>query len=801
MSEEGLGFGRKALIEKIVKANWKINHPERKNFTYTELLFVIQEMLDEEGKHYYNKKSAMRGHHIFREFVKLLLYRNLANYDSMVLLTGDKGCLTVDTLIDMPRDLIKYPKGIPIKDLIDKGPIHVYSFNKDTKKIELKKSDGVEFVKRADVYEIETVNGMKIKATDDHPFMLMDGTFKKLKDIKLEDKLQLKNNITQLINKKYIGKINVYDIVNVRDNHNFIANNFVVSNSGKSSCAIMMAREWLSMQGKTFNPKKHIAYNNAEIMTKIDNLSPFEVIICDEAVRFCCLHGDTIIDLPEGKFKIKYLEGRKNFDVVSYNEKTKEREIKKAKSCIKVREDIVYEIKTEDGKKIRATKEHKFLTSNGWKKLEELNNGDDLIGSYLILKIKSITKKEIVPVYDIIDVEDNNNFIANDLVTHNSSEDWNKKESKALKKKLAEVRTKHLLFILCFPLKIQKVDKTYLDAFTNYWCLTGDTKITIKDASGMVRNVPMKKFNHYKNKKILSYNKDIDDFEFKECGKCVKTKKDTEVFEVELENGMKVKATEDHLFLTKDGYKKLKDLIEDDEIIIRDRECNHCGDNFIPKRESMKSCSVRCNKLSRTTPEERSQYLKEYQIKNKDRIKKQKKNKYLENREYILEKAKKYRQENRDRINAWAKKYRQENVELLRERDKKYRDNNYEKQRRLKRNNFNRYMRENPNFKIGITLRNQLRQALKNNSVKKTISVIKLLGCSIQEFKEYISKKFTEGMSWDNHGEWHLDHIRPIASFDNLEDIKQQEKCFHYTNFQPLWASENIRKGAKYDSD
>lgn len=84
-------------------------------------------------------------------------------------------------------------------------------------------------------------------------------------------------------------------------------------------------------------------------------------------------------------------------------------------------------------------------------------------------KIKSITKKEIVPVYDIIEVEDNNNFIANGLVTHNSSEDWNKKESKALKKKLAEVRTKHLLFILCFPLKIQKVDKTYLDAFTNYW--------------------------------------------------------------------------------------------------------------------------------------------------------------------------------------------------------------------------------------------------------------------------------------------------------------------------------------------
>jgi len=86
-----------------------------------------------------------------------------------------------------------------------------------------------------------------------------------------------------------------------------------------------------------------------------------------------------------------------------------------------------------------------------------------------ILKIKSIKKIGIKPVYDIINVKNNNNYIGNSLLLHNSSADWAKKENKQLKKKLAQVRTKHLFFILCFPLKVEKVEKTYLESFVNYW--------------------------------------------------------------------------------------------------------------------------------------------------------------------------------------------------------------------------------------------------------------------------------------------------------------------------------------------
>ena len=82
-------------------------------------------------------------------------------------------------------------------------------------------------------------------------------------------------------------------------------------------------------------------------------------------------------------------------------------------------------------------------------------------------------------------------------------------------------------------------------------------------------------------------------------------------------------------------------------------------------------------------------------------------------------------------------------------------------------------------------------------SKKKITSTKDLLGCSIDDFKRHIEKKFSKGMNWENHGEWHLDHIKPISKF-NLEDKIEREKCFHYSNLQPLWAKKNLTKSNKY---
>jgi hypothetical protein len=99
-----------------------------------------------------------------------------------------------------------------------------------------------------------------------------------------------------------------------------------------------------------------------------------------------------------------------------------------------------------------------------------------------------------------------------------------------------------------------------------------------------------------------------------------------------------------------------------------------------------------------------------------------------------------------------------------------------------------------PHNRIAQTLRCRIRLAIKGKVKPK--STESLLGCTFEEAKLYIEKLFKSGMSWDNYGEWHIDHIIPCASFD-LTKIDEQNKCFHYTNLQPLWKLENISKGAK----
>ncbi|MBC8306033.1 MAG: hypothetical protein H8E55_61010 [Pelagibacterales bacterium] len=100
--------------------------------------------------------------------------------------------------------------------------------------------------------------------------------------------------------------------------------------------------------------------------------------------------------------------------------------------------------------------------------------------------------------------------------------------------------------------------------------------------------------------------------------------------------------------------------------------------------------------------------------------------------------------------------------------------------------------KKDPAFKILTILRGRIRQALKGYN--KSNLTVKLLGCRIEEFWIHLEKKFTKDMTRENHGEWHVDHIIPCASFD-LSKPEEQAKCFHYTNLQPLWAMDNLKKG------
>ena len=105
-------------------------------------------------------------------------------------------------------------------------------------------------------------------------------------------------------------------------------------------------------------------------------------------------------------------------------------------------------------------------------------------------------------------------------------------------------------------------------------------------------------------------------------------------------------------------------------------------------------------------------------------------------------------------------------------------------------------------FKIINNMRTRLRIFMKSKNIKKNNKTIVILGAGPEMIKEHIEKQFKDGMSWENYGYygWHIDHIRPISSFD-LSDPAQVKECFHYSNLQPLWAIDNLKKSDSWESD
>jgi hypothetical protein len=101
-------------------------------------------------------------------------------------------------------------------------------------------------------------------------------------------------------------------------------------------------------------------------------------------------------------------------------------------------------------------------------------------------------------------------------------------------------------------------------------------------------------------------------------------------------------------------------------------------------------------------------------------------------------------------------------------------------------------------YRLANNLRSRLYKALTRESAIKSASTGSLIGCSGVELMAHLEAQFLPGMSWENHGEWEIDHIKPCASFD-LTDPAQQRECFNYTNLQPLWRRENRQKKDRLD--
>ena len=163
-----------------------------------------------------------------------------------------------------------------------------------------------------------------------------------------------------------------------------------------------------------------------------------------------------------------------------------------------------------------------------------------------------------------------------------------------------------------------------------------------------------------------------------------------------------------------------------------------------------------------------------------------------------------YRKNNREKVKANGRKYIKEtrHKPKFKERIKAEKHKHYLKykkeilQKKLIYDNKRR--KTDIHFRLRGVLSSRLRKAMKNNGTKKSKKTIELIGCSIIFLKSYLESKFKYGMNWENYGiyGWHIDHIIPCSSF-NLAIEKEQKRCFHYTNLQPLWAKDNLSKSNK----
>jgi len=214
---------------------------------------------------------------------------------------------------------------------------------------------------------------------------------------------------------------------------------------------------------------------------------------------------------------------------------------------------------------------------------------------------------------------------------------------------------------------------------------------------------------------------------------------------------------------------------------MNDKRCAWCGKVFtITDKEKvycLKTCRDKAKenskKFYKLNQEKMILKTKEWGIKNRAQMLKNKCDYYKKRRTDLLQYQKEYRskKENKIKINI--------------------RNNKYKKNKRI----------NNIHFRMYESLSSRIRSGLKQQLVKKDYKqkesyTKKVLGCSFENLKEYLENQFKDGMSWDNYGKngWEIDHIKPCCSF-NLSKPEEQIKCFNYKNLQPLWAKDNMKKG------
>jgi hypothetical protein len=172
-----------------------------------------------------------------------------------------------------------------------------------------------------------------------------------------------------------------------------------------------------------------------------------------------------------------------------------------------------------------------------------------------------------------------------------------------------------------------------------------------------------------------------------------------------------------------------------------------------------------------------------------------------------------YEPDQRLKEKLFSTNYRKNNRNLLKEKEKIRRTVNHDfvvnsvkRYNKFNKDKVNEYRRkrykEDPCYKILCLTRGRFMKKIMKMKIAgfnpKKLSTLEFLGSDLVTIKNHLESLFLPGMTWDNHGTWQIDHILPCASFD-LSKEEELKKCFYYKNLQPLWAKDNLLKGAKLD--
>lgn len=194
------------------------------------------------------------------------------------------------------------------------------------------------------------------------------------------------------------------------------------------------------------------------------------------------------------------------------------------------------------------------------------------------------------------------------------------------------------------------------------------------------------------------------------------------------------------------------------------KNCNRCNNSFPANKEYFNQNSKLVDGLHTIC----KKCIKEY---NSIRYKKYKDKMLLQSKRWV--------EKNKNQVKKNKQLWYEKNKEEFLQKSLQYKKHRY---------------KTDLSYRLTCNLRRRLHRAI--DGKLKNESALKLLGCSIEQLKLHLEKQFDKGMNWENYGKWHIDHIKPCASFD-LSLESEQKICFHFTNLQPLWAKDNIRKSNK----